>query len=193
MTNTDTLRWIKLNLGPIIRQSIEAAKAKNPDLLYTEDWLAGIAMRETGTELIPKRLAQAANIQSGNQLSVIAPLIKGDYSQRPGEKEKTYHGFGFWQIDIASYPDFVRSGDWKSPALTCQKAIQVLEGKRMWLLQHVPDFKSYPLDRAITAAYNCGEGNVAHVIAEDHDIDARTFSHDYSKNVWEFREIYKTL
>lgn len=193
MTNIDILKWIRLNLGPVITQALAAAKAKNPDLIYTEDWLAAIAMRETGG-LIAKRLSEGGDkLPSGRQLNVIAGLMTGDYSQRPGEKEKRYHGFGFWQADIGSFPAFVNSGNWKDPAKACAFAIQVLEDKRHWLKAHIDDFKGNDLDRCITAAYNCGEGAVRGSLNEGHDIDARTTGHDYSKNVWEFRELYKSF
>lgn len=186
MTTTDTLKWIKLNLGPIIQQALDNAKLKNPQLLYTPDWLAGITMRETGF-LIQRY------VEKGGALNNIAPLMRGDYTQRPGETEKQYHGYGFIQIDIASYPDFIRSGDWKDPLKSYSMAISVLEGKRMYLQHHFPALAGDDLDRAITAAYNCGEGNVGKVITEGHDIDIRTYNHDYSKNVWEYRRVYNSL
>jgi len=71
------------------------------------------------------------------------------------------------------------------------KAIGVLEGKRRNLQSEFPHIDN--LDRAITAAYNCGEGNVARAIRKGIDIDSYTFNKDYSKEVWRFREIYKTV
>lgn len=192
MTYTDELKWIKANLGPIIKQALAAALAKNPRLPYTEDWLAAIACRETG-ELLAKRIAQAGNIPSGKQLETIAPLMTGDYSQRPGETEKSYHGFGFWQADIASFPQFVKSGNWKDPAKACAMAIDILEGKRLFLEPHFPNVTGDAIERAITAAYNCGEGNIRAVLNEGHDIDIRTTGKNYSAQVWEFRKIYQTL
>lgn len=192
MTNIEILRWIKLNIGPIIAEKLAAAQLKNPDLLYTEDWLGAIVMRETGG-LIAKRINQAGDVPSGKMLGVISPLMTGDYSQRPGETEKRYHGFGFFQADIGSFPAFVRSGDWKDPGKACAKAIDILEGKRVYLTHHYPALAGDDLARATTAAYNCGEGNVGHVIDAKQDIDARTANHDYSKNVWEFREMYRNL
>lgn len=192
MTNTEILRWIKANLSPTIQQALGAAKQKNPNLLYAEDWLAAIACRETG-QLIDKRLVTAGALPSGRQLAVIAPLMMGDYSQRPGETEKSHHGFGFWQADIASFPEFVKSGDWKDPAKACAMAISILEGKRLYLQPHFPNLAGDDLDRAITAAYNCGEGNVRDVLNEGHDIDIRTTDKNYSAQVWEFRKIYQSL
>lgn len=184
MTNTQILAWIKKNLGPIMQETIAAAKVKNVDLLYTEDWLGAIACRETGG-----LIARYPNAP----LSDVSSVMRGDYTQRPGETEKQYHGFGFWQVDIGSFPAFVRSGDWKDPAKACTMAIAILEGKRQYLQAHFPQLSGDELDRAITAAYNCGEGNVGKQLTAGLDIDGRTADHNYSKNVWEFRTIYQTL
>lgn len=192
MTETQILQWIKQNLGPVIKQSIAGALVSNPDLLYTEDWLVAIACRETG-QLIAKRLYQNPSVPSGEQLVRIAPLMTGDYSQREGETEKTYHGFGFWQADIGSFPDFIKSGLWKIPAKACAKAIAVLEDKRIYIVEHFQGLTGDPLARAITAAYNCGEGNVKAVLNEGHDIDIRTTEKNYSADVWRLRSIYQTL
>lgn len=192
MSNHPVLTWIKQNLSPVIRDSIEAAKVKNPDLLYTEDWLAAIACRETGG-IISEQLAYLATIPSGRQLNLISALTRGDYDQRRGETSKTYHGFGFWQIDIGSFPDFVRSGDWKDPRRCCDMAIKVLEGKRQYLAQHWPGATGELLEKAITGAYNNGEGNELKDLEEGADLDARTTGHDYIKAVWEYREWYMSL
>jgi hypothetical protein len=183
MTDTQVLQWIKKNLGSIILSSIERAKVKNPALLYTEDWLGAIACRETGG-LIAR--------YPDKSLPAVSSIMRGDYTRRAGETEKQYHGYGFWQADIASFPAFVRSGSWKDPAKACDMAIGILEGKRAYLHSH-SQLAGDNLDRAITAAYNCGEGNVMKVVATGQDIDARTANHNYSKNVWEFRAIYQTL
>lgn len=192
MTNQQILQWIKSNLGTVIKQSIAAALIKNPQLLYTEDWLAAIACRESGG-VIAKHAPALPEMPSGRVLSVLAPLMRGDYGQRPHDAAPKYHGYGFWQADIDSFPDFVRSGAWQDPTKACAMAISILEGKRLWLEHHIADFKGYPLDRCIIAAYNCGEGNVEKVIAEGHDIDIRTTDKNYSAQVWEFRTIYQSL
>jgi hypothetical protein len=183
MTNTDVLKWIKRNLGSIMLSSIERAKVKNPSLLYTEDWLAAIACRETGRLITRYPNAPLADVSA---------VMRGDLSQRDGEFEKRYHGYGFWQADIDSFPDFVRSGAWKDPVKACDMAIAVLEGKRAYISQY-SNVSGEQLARAVTAAYNCGEGNVMKVLTAGHDIDSKTTDHNYSKNVWEFRAIYQTL
>jgi len=186
MTERDTLRWINVNLVPIIEIALIQAKAKHPDHPYAKDWLAGMAMRETGFLI-------ARYVKEGVKPEIIHTLMRGDYGQRPGEKEKSYHGYGYWQIDIGSYPQFIKSGDWKDPYKTCLKAIEVLEEKRHYLVPKFPNLQGDSLHRAITAAYNCGQGNVAKVLNEGKDIDARTYNHDYSREVWRFREIFNSL
>lgn len=186
MTEREILAWIKINLGPIIDKALAEARVKNTALLYTRDWLAAMVMRETGFLI-------ARYVQKKLKIDVIHSLMKGDYNQRKGETEKSYHGFGYWQIDIGSFPDFVKSGDWKDPFKTCVKAIAVLEGKRIFLQKAFPALTGEELARAVTAAYNCGEGNVKKVLLAKQDIDSRTHQKNYSKEVWRFREIFKSL
>jgi hypothetical protein len=46
MTETQTLKWIKDNLGPLISKAI----ADSGPVPYTEDIIAGMVMREIGME-----------------------------------------------------------------------------------------------------------------------------------------------
>lgn len=176
---TYTLKWIKENLGNIIATSIQGTP-------YTEDWLAAIAYRETGGLI---DMYAYKHLRS----PVLFSLMRGDYTQRHGEDEKSYHGYGFWQIDIGSFPDFVKSGDWKDPAKTCAMAIKVLEGKRKYITEKMPGLNGDALERAITAAYNCGEGNVMKALINREDVDHFTTGQDYSKVVFQAREVYKNL
>lgn len=186
MTEKEILRWIAVNLGPTIDKVLEDARQKNPELIYTKDWLAGIIMRETGL-LIARYVPQKIKPE------VIHTLMRGDFSQRKGEKEKSHHGYGYPQIDIASYPLFVKSGDWKDPFKVLRMAVAVLEEKRKYLEPKFPNVKGDSLCRAITAAYNCGQGRVAQALKEGKDIDAYTHDHDYSKMVWHYREVFNKL
>lgn len=174
-----TLKWIKDNLSEAILKAIEGT-------IYSEDWLAGIAMRETGF-LIERYANQHL------KADVIFSLMKGDYGQRAGDPEKRYHGYSCFQIDIASYPDFIRSGDWKDPLKSAVKAVSVLEEKRKYFDEKMPGLKDDPLHRAITAAYNCGQGNVFKALINHKDVDHFTYNKDYSKEVFRFREAYKTI
>lgn len=184
MTYTQILFWIKKNLGPVMQIALAAAREKNTALLYTEDHMGAIACRETGG-----LIARYPNAP----LSDVSSVMRGDFTQRKGETEKQHHGFGFWQADIGSFPVFVKSGDWKDPVKACKMAIAILEGKRVYLQSHFPGLEGDELARAITAAYNCGEGNVVKVLTAGQDIDSRTADHNYSKQVWEFRSIYNNL
>jgi hypothetical protein len=186
MTERDILKWINTNLGPEIDKAMVQANEKFSDHPYTRDWLAAMAMRETGFKI-------AEFVKLGKRAELIHTIMRGDYGQRTGEKEKSYHGYGYWQIDVGSYPQFVKSGNWKDPFKTCLMAIEVLEEKRLYLAPKFPNLQGDGLHRAITAAYNCGQGNVAKVLNEGKDIDARTYNRDYSAEVWRFREIFNTL
>lgn len=185
MTEKQVLRWIKDNLSGFINQALSEARTDNPKLFYTEDWIAGMAYREVGF-LIDRYATQ------GKPPEVIHGLMRGDYSKRPGEKKKVYHGFSYMQIDIDSYPDFITSGKWKDPLECFRMAISVLEEKRIALskLFNVPT-EGY--HRAITAAYNCGQGNVSRALRKGKDIDFYTHQKNYSKEVWRFRELYRSL
>ena len=178
MTDKEILTVIKTKLGETIKQAIIDSKTT----LYTEDWLGAMAMREMGHK-IDKLM------QQGKTWAEIVLNAKGDYGQRSSDDKPIYHGFGFWQIDIASFPQFIKSGDWVDPYKCAMKAISVLEGKRKYLATKFPTVD----DRAITAAYNCGEGNVTKALRMFKDVDVYTHQKNYSAEVWRYREIYKSI
>lgn len=180
-TDKDILNWIKNNLGVMIREAIH-------NTVFAEDWLAGICCRETGFLIVRYH-------NQGFGFEDICAKMLGDYSKRPGESAKRYHGYGFWQIDINSYPDFVNHGDWKDPFKTAQKAVSVLEEKRKYLIQKgwAQKLEATQFERAVTAAYNCGQGNVHKALSGGGDVDCYTYANDYSKEVFRYRRIYKSL
>ncbi len=167
----DLLSWIHNNLGGIVKQAIEGK-------IYTEDWLGSIAARETGF-IITKYANRGMNVNE------ISALTKGDF--RGG----IYHGYGFWQVDIGSYPDFISSGSWKDPMICAKKAVAILEEKRIYLTKY--NLSGEELERAITAAYNTGQGNVAKSIQEKRDVDSTTTDNNYSADVFEKRKVYRGL
>jgi hypothetical protein len=173
------LLWIKENLGEAIRAAVQGTS-------YAEDWLGGMVARETGF-LITRYVNQ------GLLPSEVAVRMKGDYGQRPGESDKQYHGYGYWQIDVGSYPDFVQSGDWQDPLKTARKAVLVLEEKRKFLNAQMPGLDGEALERAVTAAYNCGQGNVLKTLKAGDDVDRYTFSKNYSADVFRNRARYQEL
>ncbi|MDP9230377.1 MAG: peptidoglycan-binding protein [Bacteroidota bacterium] len=175
------MKWIKDNLGSIIKQAISGS-------IYTEDWLAGICARETG-------FLFSRYVNQGFTFDQITSLMKGDFGKRRGDAQKIFHGFGFWQIDIGSFPDFVSSGKWTNALETAVMAVNVLNGKKNFLKKKGWEEKLSIVmwQRAITAAYNCGEGNVNKALSNNLDVDNFTFSKDYSKEVFRYRKLYSNL
>ncbi|HRI22526.1 MAG TPA: peptidoglycan-binding protein [Panacibacter sp.] len=181
--NTDQkmMQWIKDNLSSSISQAIAGS-------MYTEDWLAGMCARETG-------FLFTRFVNKGFTLEQINPLMKGDFGKRKTDAQKIFHGFGFWQIDIGSFPQFVNSGKWQDPLETALMAVKVLDQKMQFLRQKGWHTKlpAVMFERAITAAYNCGQGNVDKALSRKLDVDTFTFSKDYSKEVFRYRNIYSKL
>jgi hypothetical protein len=186
MTTRQILIWIHTNLHPSIVKAIEENRKKNPGLQYSSDLLVGITYRETGGLI--KRYASV-----NTRPEVMHSLMRGDLSQRPGETEKQYHGYGYTQIDIGSYPDFVKSGDWKDPFKTYMKSIAVLEEKRQYIEKIMPRLEGEELLKAIVAAYNCGQGNVVKALLAGNDVDSRTTGRDYSSEVFLRRNYYNQI
>ncbi|MCK9209273.1 MAG: peptidoglycan-binding protein [Ignavibacteriaceae bacterium] len=172
-TEVNLLAWIKRDLGPYIKKAIAGS-------IFTEDWLGAIAARETGFLII-------RYVNKGYDLDTITKLMKGDFNNG------IYHGFSFWQIDIRSFPEFINSGKWLDIQASANKAVDVLTGKMKYLKKHEEKLGEYWFSRAITAAYNCGEGNVEKAILAGKDIDSRTFNKDYSKEVFRMKEVYKSV
>jgi hypothetical protein len=186
MTERAISFWIRDNLSEHIRKALDLHKKLNPHLIWTEADLAGIAQREVGFLIV-------RYVGKKMKFDTICSLMKGDYVQREGEKEKQYHGFSFWQLDTNSHLEFIKTGEWKNPFKACYRAISALESKMEWLLKNVQEFNGVSIHQATIAAYNCGEKNVQKVLQKEQDIDSRTYNKDYSKEVLRFSEIYKNL
>lgn len=177
--------WIKTNLGPVIREALD----QNPGTRYTEDWLAAMAYREVHN-IIERRL----KVDPKTDLETMAPLMRGDYGIRRGETEKQYHGFSFWQIDVGSYPEFIAAGLWTDPIAAAKRAIKVLNEKSVYLWPRIgKTLSADTFNRAITAAYNCGQGNVNKAVKAGLPVDHYTHERNYSRMVWLYRAYYRTL
>jgi len=182
MTYSDILDWIKQNLGPYIQKALAA----RPGTIYSEEWLAAITCREVGG-LIARYIPQKIDVL------VVCSLLRGDFSQRPGETEKQYHGYGPTQFDISSFPEFIKSGDWKDPLKCYILTIDQLEAKRLYLLAKAPDLDPSLLNKYITAAWNCGQGNEVKVIDNSLDPDAYDTGHNYAAQVFQFADQYNSI
>lgn len=146
------------------------------DYIYTEAWLAGIVCREVGF-LIPRK------VSAGQSFEYIASHMTGDSG----------HGRSFYQIDDRSYPDFVNSTPLSNVKAYAKKAVECLEEKRKYLVAKGWDedkLGDEAFERAITAAYNCGQGNVHKALSRGLNEDYYTFTQDYSKCVMEYRYLY---
>lgn len=185
MTSNDIIQWIKTNVGPAICQAV----ADSGTTVFNETVMGGIHRQETGIKLMQL-------LGAGHTVPEIFSQLKGDYSQRPGEAAPGYHGFGGWQIDIGSFPDFIASGDWQDPYKCCLKAISVLTGDMEYLKSHFP-FAQIKTDadllQATIASYNCGAGKERSILNQGLDIDAATFGHNYSALVLGYMQVYASL
>lgn len=169
MTNNDILGWIKINVGPIIKQAI----TETCTTWITEELLGAMAFRECGNVI-------AKGIQAGESVATIAAKAKGDGG----------HGHSFWQIDDRSFPAFTKSEDWKDPINACKMAISVLNGKRRFLNIRVPSTILY---QACVAAYNTGEGNVVKSVRAGKSVDTTTAHGNYSADVIKLAAEYKAI
>jgi hypothetical protein len=182
MTESAMIKWINNNVGSDIDKAISDTK----EVFFAKDVLIGMAYRETGLKLM-----ELLNL--GNKVPSIFSLVRGDYSKRSKDASAMYHGYGLWQVDIDSFPDFVRSGDWKTPYKCCVKALEILNGNKKYLSGKFPALSENDLLINSIAAYNCGIGNQSKTIQNKQDTDTRTFNHDYSKEVMRFSAIAAQL
>ena len=108
--------------------------------------------------------------------------IKGDF------RDGKYHGFGIMQVDIGTNPDFCNSWTESNVEQSIEFGTRILQGKRDYLAgKNITDVK------AIAAAYNTGEGNVAKSIAAGRDPDHTTTGGDYGSDVVARMNIFSRL
>ena len=110
------------------------------------------------------------------------------------------HGYGLMQIDIRSYPAWVKAGHWKDARACILKGAEVLASKQdeitssigkklsvRTLAGHTYHFHGEPISgpdllRVTVAAYNCGLWAYYHY-CKGHDVDQGTTGQDYSRDV----------
>jgi hypothetical protein len=97
--------------------------------------------------------------------------IKGDFTMRPGETSKRFHGFGVWQRDSAAFG--VDESYLKDVHKQAEDAAELLAA----------NFRTFERWNAAVAAYNCGVGNVKKALANGQSVDHFTAHQDYSADV----------
>lgn len=184
-TRRNILVWFHDNISHIVREVV--------DVIYKDHWVSegllcgGIPAREFGF-LIPRKVAK------GQSLEYIFRHSTGDGG----------HGISFWQIDDRSYPDWLSKHQLSDTSIPidelikayCIKSVECLIEKEKYLVS-----KGYTreklgdetFERAIIAAYNCGQGNVAKALRNGYDVDRYTYQHDYSKDVQTSRALYNNI
>jgi len=172
-TRANILNWIHDNLGDIHREVAE--------VIYRAYWvsmgtLAGIVCREYGF-LIPRK------VTAGRTFEQIVSNAWGDGG----------HGASIYQIDDRSFPDFIQAHPLSDVKAYCIKAVEVLKEKEKYLVGKGFTrgiLGNEKFERAVIAAYNCGQGNVSKALTRSLDVDRYTFGGDYSKDVTISRNLY---
>jgi hypothetical protein len=138
------------------------------DKKFPPEVLMGIASRETNME-----------------------NIKGDF--RGG----IYHGYGLMQIDVGSYPDWIKSGAWHNPLEGIKKGAEVLAEKRREVANAAKAsgqrLTEGALERISIAAYNCGASPAYKHWRSNTDPDESTTGKDYSQDVLARAEVFKSF
>jgi hypothetical protein len=126
--------------------------------------------------------------------------IEGDFHD--GE----YHGYGLMQVDIGSFPNWVKSDAWRDPLQSIAKGAGVLDGKRTEIEQgqgktltvEGRSFVGRKLDTAdqalqvATACYNCGLWGY-YAFSKGEPIDSYTTGKNYSTDVWLRKAFFTAL
>ncbi len=108
--------------------------------------------------------------------------IKGDF--RGG----VWHGYGIMQVDIGTNPTFCNAWTDSDVEGSIDCGTKILQGKKTYLAgKGIADVK------AIAAAYNTGEGNVARSIAAGLDPDHTTTGGNYGSDVVARMGVFKGL
>jgi hypothetical protein len=126
--------------------------------------------------------------------------IEGDY------RNLEYHGYGLMQVDIGSFPDWVKSGAWHDPLQSIAKGAQVLADKvnQVKIGQgqglSIDGFKFVgrrfetddQLFQVAVACYNCGLWGY-YAFSKSEPIDSYTTGKNYSTDVWLRRAFFTAL
>jgi hypothetical protein len=175
-----------MGLQDTIKQEFDAAVAAG--------WLPAFE-KAAQTYNLPVALLMAIASRETNMCN-----IEGDFY------EGQYHGYGLMQIDIGSFPDWVKSGAWTSPAESIAKGAEVLDGKRAEIEQgqgktlmiEGRSFVGRKFDtsdqmlQVATADYNCGLWGY-YAFSKGEPIDSFTAGKNYSSDVWLRKAFFTAL
>lgn len=176
-TREAILRYLHDNLSEMGK---EVCNVKYKDHWVTEALIVGgIPSREYGF-LIPRK------VNAGKTFMQIASNAWGDGG----------HGASLWQIDDRSFPEFIRKHPLSDVKAYMIKAVEVLKEKERYLVSkgwNREKLGDELFERAVIAAYNCGQGNVHKALSRGLDPDRYTFGGDYSRDVTKSRYLYYDL
>lgn len=157
-------KWTEADL----RSQFNSAKA-NGWLPYFEE---AAQQHDFPVELLLAIASRETNIRN----------IKGDL------RDGVSHGYGIMQVDIGTDPEFCRNWTPEKVKESIERGTWILAGKRTYLAgKQITDLK------AIAAAYNTGEGNVARSLAAGQDPDHTTTGGDYGSDVLARMEVFGRL
>ena len=140
--------------------------------------------------------------QAGSLYNFTPALLMGIASRETNMKNiqgdfqgGIYHGYGLMQIDIGSYPDFCRSGDWRDVAKGIHMGAMVLNSKQVQIHEGVgrrievkstvftgAKLSDADFNRTAVAAYNAGLWAYYGMSVRGNP-DLYTTGHDYSADV----------
>jgi hypothetical protein len=116
------------------------------------------------------------------------------YQSHPGDRG---HGFSMWQIDIGSYPDWIKTGAWRDVGQAVMKSAEVLNEKRNEVLALAKRNKlilsSADVEQITIAAYNHGSRGSFLDYQRFRRPDRGTTGGDYSQDVLYRSDIFKSF
>lgn len=104
------------------------------------------------------------------------------------------HGFGLWQADIESYPQWIKSGAWHDAGMCAMFGAKVLNDK-LNEIKNKADKAGLEVDeetalRLAIAAYNHGSTGVFNDFKRGLDPDKGTTGHDYSADTLKREKVF---
>jgi hypothetical protein len=108
-----------------------------------------------------------------------------------------YQGYGLMQVDIKSFPDWVKSNAWKDPIESIKKGSSVLHEKRHEVANRAKAAEIELSDANLLwislASYNHGSSGSFRSFITDGHPDEGTTGHDYGKDCLARAKVFKAL